>query len=415
MILTLKVKLNLNKEQESIVDLISNEGRLLYNHFLSKLKEQFEKDKSFIPYNTQQKELKDYKCEYLTYDIKKEILRNLYNNYSSYFKLMKNNKNLNSQSPKFRGKNYFFTISVVQDFIIKNDILKLSYLNRKKLEFKLDYIEPINNLICLNNKTKQSDIKQIKLSKKDNDYYVSISYQKTEDGLKDVDLNKIISIDLGKKNLVTLYDVENNKGIIYNSKYLSKNQKHFDKRTDELKSLRDKKVKFSRKHKQLNRKLKSIFNKKKTQTKLSLQKLSKDLSNQNKTILIGDLCNLKQNIKTEIKSLNRHMQNNWTLNTFIHLLEYKNKLRGNQVIKVNEAYTSKACCKCGTINSKLKLNDRHYKCDCGLNINRDVNGSINIYKQVAGDYNTPFETLKVSERFGWCNINQMNRNYDFYN
>lgn len=32
-----------------------------------------------------------------------------------------------------------------------------------------------------------------------------------------------------------------------------------------------------------------------------------------------------------------YKQNNWNLQTFTHLLEYKCKLKGNQVIKVNEA------------------------------------------------------------------------------
>jgi putative transposase len=105
------------------------------------------------------------------------------------------------------------------------------------------------------------------------------------------------------------------------------------------------------------------------------------------------------------------MQNNWNLQTFTHLLEYKCKLRGNQVVKVNEAWTSKTCCKCGSINHGLTLDDRQYKCtDCDNDINRDINGAINIYKQVRGDYNPSFETLTVSERFGWCQVNQMNKN-----
>ena len=73
------------------------------------------------------------------------------------------------------------------------------------------------------------------------------------------------------------------------------------------------------------------------------------------------------------------------------------------------------CCKCGSINHDLDLSDRQYICDCGNNLNRDINGAINIYKQFMGDYNPPFETLVVSERFDWCHINQMNKNYKFYN
>src|SRR5574344_500799 len=252
MLLTFKIQLNLSDEQQTIIDSMSNDGRMLYNHFLGKLKEQYEKDKTFISYYNQQKELKDYKCEYLTFDVKKEILRTLHNNYSSFFKLIKKNKDLNPKPPKFRGKDYFFTLSFTQDFIVKENILKISYLNYRKLDIKLDYIQPIKDLICLRNKTPESEIKQLKIYKKDEKYFASITYEKIEDILKNIDTNKVLSIDLGKKNLLSIYDVENNKGIVYSSKYLSKNQKFLDKRIDELKSLRDLKKKNSRKSKQVN-------------------------------------------------------------------------------------------------------------------------------------------------------------------
>lgn len=414
MLLTFKIQLRLDVDQKLLIEQISNDGRILYNYFLGKLKERYELDKTFISYYEQQKELKDYKSEYLTYDVKKEILRTLHNNYTSFFNLIKKNKELNPQSPKFRGKDYFFTLSFTQDFIIKENILKISYSNYRKLLINLNYIEPIKNSICLRNKTQLSEIKQLKIYKENDIYFASITYEKKENELKDIDNNKILSIDLGKKNLLSVYDVENNKGIVYSSKYLSKNQKYLDKRIDDLKSLKDTKKKNSRKFKQIKNKLNKISSKKKTQTNLVLQKVSKDLSNENKTILIGELTNLKKNIKSNFRSLNRQMQNNWNLQTFIHLLEYKNKLRGNQVIKVNEAWTSKTCCKCGCINHDLDLTDRQYICDCGNDINRDINGAINIYKNFLGDYNTPFETLKVSERFDWCHINQMNKNYKSY-
>lgn len=412
MLLTFKIKLCLSNEQQKIIDLMSNDGRMLYNHFLNKLKEQYEKDKTFISYYVQQKELKNYETEYLTFDIKKEILRTLHNNYSSFFKLIKQNKDLNPNPPKFRGKDYFFTLSFTQDFIIKENNLKISYSNYRKLNINLDYIEPIKNLICLRNKTNESEIKQLKIYKENNNYFASVTYEKKEENLKNIDNNKILSIDLGKKNLLSVYDVENNKGIVFCSKYLTKNQKYFDNRIDGLKSIRDKKKKGSRKYKKINKKLQKLYSKKKTQGNLSLQKVSKDLSNENKTILIGELTNLKKNIRSNFNSLNRQMQNNWDLQTFIHLLEYKCLLKGNQVIKVNEAWTSKTCCKCGAINHDLELTDRQYICDCGNNINRDINGAINIYKQFVGDYNPPFDTLVVSERFDWCNINQMNKIYN---
>ena len=42
--------------------------------------------------------------------------------------------------------------------------------------------------------------------------------------------------------------------------------------------------------------------------------------------------------------------------------------------------SSKTCSQCGEIKKDLKLKDRVYKCICGLNIDRDLNASINLSK-----------------------------------
>ena len=415
MLLAFKIKLNLTKDQQSTINSMSSEGRMLYNHFLSRLRECYTSTGKFISYYEQQRELKNYICTYLTFDAKKEILRTLHNNYSSFFKLAKDNKGLNPKPPRFRGKDFFFTLSFTQDFIIKENLLKISHQYGKRVEVSLEYTYPIENLTCFGRKTAASDIKQLKIYKQKNLYFASIIYEKREALKKPVNYEEILSIDLGKKNLLSVYDVASNIGTVYSSKHLSKNQKHLDRRCDELRSLRDTKSKKSKKYNILDKKLDSIFSKKRTQTNLALQKISKDISNQNKTIIIGELSNIKRNIISQHRGINRQMQNNWNLQTFMHLLEYKCALIGNQVVKVNEAWTSKTCCKCGEINSDLTLSDRQYICDCGNNINRDINGAINIYKHFMGDYNPPLDIDKtlVSERFGWCHTNQMNRSHHF--
>lgn len=40
--------------------------------------------------------------------------------------------------------------------------------------------------------------------------------------------------------------------------------------------------------------------------------------------------------------------------------------------------SSKTCCKCGIIKKDLKLKDRVFICECGNNIDRDLNASINL-------------------------------------
>ena len=46
---------------------------------------------------------------------------------------------------------------------------------------------------------------------------------------------------------------------------------------------------------------------------------------------------------------------------------------------VNRFYpSSKTCSSCGVYKKDLKLSDRVYKCSCGIEIDRDLNASINL-------------------------------------
>ena len=61
------------------------------------------------------------------------------------------------------------------------------------------------------------------------------------------------------------------------------------------------------------------------------------------------------------------------------------------VSKVNPAYTSKRCSCCGSVFYAQTLADRRFVCECGLDIDRDVNAAINI-KWV---WNEPKEAEKL--------------------
>ena len=52
---------------------------------------------------------------------------------------------------------------------------------------------------------------------------------------------------------------------------------------------------------------------------------------------------------------------------------------GKVFTKIEPQYTSKTCCKCGTIKENLTLKDRVFTCDnCGYVEHRDINASKNI-------------------------------------
>jgi putative transposase len=53
----------------------------------------------------------------------------------------------------------------------------------------------------------------------------------------------------------------------------------------------------------------------------------------------------------------------------------------NNIIETNEYMTSKRCCNCSNIKKDL-TKEKVYKCDlCKLEIDRDINASINIYHE----------------------------------
>ncbi|MBE6042028.1 MAG: transposase, partial [Clostridiales bacterium] len=61
------------------------------------------------------------------------------------------------------------------------------------------------------------------------------------------------------------------------------------------------------------------------------------------------------------------------------MLAYKLEERGKELVKVDRFYpSSKRCSRCGRIKETLALSDRIYHCECGCELDRDVNAAINI-------------------------------------
>lgn len=62
-------------------------------------------------------------------------------------------------------------------------------------------------------------------------------------------------------------------------------------------------------------------------------------------------------------------------------LEYKCAWNGIKLIVADRFFpSSKMCSSCGSIKKDLKLSDRIYSCECGLNVDRDLNASLNLKK-----------------------------------
>ena len=62
---------------------------------------------------------------------------------------------------------------------------------------------------------------------------------------------------------------------------------------------------------------------------------------------------------------------------FVNMCAYKAEWAGRSMRKVNPAYTSQTCSVCGTVRKK-DLSERWHSCECGAELDRDVNAAINI-------------------------------------
>lgn len=100
------------------------------------------------------------------------------------------------------------------------------------------------------------------------------------------------------------------------------------------------------------------------------------------TLVIGDLKGIREN-KDFGKAGNQKLHA-WPFLEIRKQIEYKAEEVGIKVKAVSERYTSQACSRCGAIRKENRVSRGLYHCaDCGMEVNADVNGAINILHKVS--------------------------------
>lgn len=107
-------------------------------------------------------------------------------------------------------------------------------------------------------------------------------------------------------------------------------------------------------------------------------KLSRRLADEYDAIAVEDL-----NMKAMSRCLNLGkgiMDNGYS--QFVNMLSYKLEELRKKMVKVDRYYpSSKTCSKCGKLKETLSLSERIYKCECGNEMDRDVNAAINLREE----------------------------------
>jgi len=353
---TYKFRIYPTAEQEILLAKHFGCTRFVYNHFLNKRKEQYQKDKKSDNYYAQAKTLTEIKKHSETEWLKEVnsqtlqfALRSLDTAFLNFFRG-------NAQFPKFKSRKHKNSFTVPQNGCVSNGLL---YISKFKEGIKVKLHREVKGKIGKMTISKTATGK----------YYVSIFTEQEIEELPKT--NKQVGVDLGLKDFAITSDGHKFKNNRYTKKYakkLKKAQQHLSRKQKGSNGFEKQKLKVAKIHEKI------------ASCRLdTLHKVSKQLVSEYDVIVCEDL-----NVKGMIKNhkLSKHIADaSW--GNFVTLLQYKCDWYGKELIKVNRFYpSSKTCADCGWINQNLKLSDREWTCNnCNTLLDRDANASRNILKE----------------------------------
>lgn len=112
-------------------------------------------------------------------------------------------------------------------------------------------------------------------------------------------------------------------------------------------------------------------------------------------IVMENLENITKNTKGRVNKTTRKLLGNWNVNLTYRRIEDKCSFRGTKLVFVNPGYTSQTCSQCGEIHKESR-NGEIYRCiKCGIVLDADVNGAINILNRFKNEVLTVPHNTKI--------------------
>ena len=385
LIRTEQIQIEGTDELSSLCHLSKN----LWNEANYLIRQEFFMKGNWIRYNTLAATLKtseNYKN--LNAQTAQQILKVLDRSWISFFKAI---KEWSKNPDKFIGRpklpNYkpkdgeALLIFTNQQVTIKDHILSFT----KKLPLKIITRLPDN-----------TNLREVRIIPKGLNYICEIIYKKqSEEGeinkrwyAKIHNGNRVIGIDLGLRNVVTIANNIGEIPIVIKGGILKSMNQYYNKEKAQLQSIYDKQgIKFGTRMSQLNSKRNHKI--KDTMHKISRYTIDYCLENNIGTIVIGKNDNWKQ----EANMGKKNNQNFVQIPHFklIQMLQYKAETEGITVKLQQESHTSK----CSFLDSEPICHQETYKgvrftrglfrSENGTILNSDVNGAYNIIRKAIPD------------------------------
>ena len=322
-------------------------------------------------------ELNDHDYRSLKPQSSQQVILQLGTIWKSYFKSLKSYK---SNTSRFSGRPKMPSYKHKEKgrYIVTFTNQNISIKNRKIFFSRKDCFKKI--------RTNKIDFQQIKIVPKlDGSYHLCIIYNKEIENVKGRGYS--FGVDLGLNNLMAITsDKVDFRPLLINGRPLKSYNWFWNKNKARLQSeLKEKflskritKLTFDR-----NNKVNDYLH------KASRLLINKALENEVTSIVIG----YNQGWKNEINIGKKNNQNfvNIPYEKFIDFIHYKAEENGIRVIMVKEEYTSK----CSSLDKEeIRKHETYignrvkrglFKTSNRLEINADVNGSLNILRKVIGD------------------------------
>ena len=377
--LVYKFKITDNQEIRNLCRISKN----LYNQALYIVKQHYKKSGNILWYTDLDKIMKkevnlesEINYRLLKAQVSQQILKLLDTNLRSFFKSIKDWKRNKS---KYRGRPRFPRYLKQKEYL-------LIYTNQSA-RIKNGKIYLAKNLTIDIPEYKGKDFtkfNQIRILPRKDCLEVEIVYEQEIEN-KDLDYNSYASIDLGVNNIITMITTKNKNPVIISGGIPKSINQWYNKERAKLCSVKDK-----MKIKGYTKRLKQITSRRNNRIKDYFHKTSRLIVNylvKNKigVLVVGQTSDWKT--QSRIGRVNNQNFQLLPLQELVGQLEYKCKLVGIKLIKVNEAYTSKcdglAFEKIGKHKSYLgkRVNRGLFQSSVGKLINADVNSCINILRR----------------------------------
>lgn len=355
-----RTKLILNNSERNYLSGCAGLSRFVFNWGLSEWKRQYEsggKPNSYAlkkQFNSIKRDLFPWSLEYPCV-ISQEAFSDLDFAFKNFFRRVKQGAETGYPHYKKKGiRDHFRVRGVIK---VYSDKVRLPVIGIVRLAER-NYI-PLSGVKILS----------ATISRNASDWFISVQVEQEIPEEKNEHSLDFLGIDLGVKAIATC----SNGKTFDNPKTLLKHEKR-----------------LKRLQRELSRRKKGGCNRNKTNVKIA--KLHQKISNIRNHVLHDVSHHVTEGVNSRVIVLedlnvsgmlkNHHLAKAVSDASFGELrrqIEYKAIWWGNEVIIADRWFpSSKLCSRCGALKDDLTLSDRTYQCDCGNEIDRDLNAALNL-------------------------------------